>query len=158
MNWKCFMMFMTITFSLKGHYCHCHFHFLKILNCFCTFHISIIPIQLQLNIKCLVFWIRFGSGRTKKRWNDEIVIVFMTATFKLIIETEMVVFYYFCFNSKFCLSWLPDPVVQHRWTQLNYICCGLNSILCKITFNKKRVRLSLSRDINKVSGFHAISY
>lgn len=26
MNWKCFMMFMTITFSLKGHYCHRHLH------------------------------------------------------------------------------------------------------------------------------------
>lgn len=43
------------------------FPFLNILNYFRTFHISIIPIQLKLNIKCLVLWIRFGPGRTKKR-------------------------------------------------------------------------------------------
>lgn len=50
---------------VKGTLLSLSFPFLNILNYFSTFHISIIPIQLKLNIKCLVLWIRFGPKNDK---------------------------------------------------------------------------------------------
>lgn len=50
---------------VKGTLLSLSFPFLSILNYFRTFHISIIPIQLKLNIKCLVLWIRFGPKNDK---------------------------------------------------------------------------------------------